>query len=69
MNSKSWATCLVCGTVAHFRLVQGVFIKGKFMCSQCEQIITEMEMDDICYPLIKERLKEIWVDNKQQNSS
>lgn len=54
--------CLICGSIPERCFVRGIFIRGRYMCSRCEQEITEIGMDDWLYPIIQERLKIIWVN-------
>ncbi|WP_418219661.1 sigma factor G inhibitor Gin [Candidatus Formimonas warabiya] len=44
---------------------EGIFIKGKFICARCEQMILAVHVDDIWYPFIKDQLKHIWFNRTE----
>jgi len=64
--SKLFPVCLVCGTTPRFGFSEGIFIREKFVCSKCEQIIAKMEVRDGFYQDIKDKLKNIWFDRKEK---
>lgn len=59
---ESEQVCLICGSIPEKCFIRGIFIRGRYMCSRCEQEITEIEVEDWLYPVIQERLKRIWVN-------
>ncbi|MGI6711297.1 MAG: sigma factor G inhibitor Gin [Bacillota bacterium] len=50
----------MCGNTPSLESFEGIFIRGKFVCSNCEQVISQMKACDNYYQEVKDRLKSIW---------
>lgn len=63
MNSpKNVSVCFICKTIPLFGKSAGIYIKNKFLCSECEKKILHMKSHDPIYDGIKEKLKYISID-------
>lgn len=48
---------------------EGILLRGKFICSQCENELLNTQVDEPAYQTYKEGLKLIWTDQeKGQNT-
>lgn len=43
---------------------KGMFIRGNFLCWQCEAMIACLTPEDLYYPFVKNALKKIWVEKR-----
>jgi len=51
--------CLICGRVSESESA-GVTVLGRVLCFKCMETISKIDISDEEYPVIAERLKELW---------
>lgn len=59
-QSKELFSCLICQGPGRVENPGGVFIKGKYICPNCEEIIIKSKADDENYQKYIHKIKEIW---------
>lgn len=48
--------------------MEGIHLRGKFICSKCEKELLEIQVDEPEYDVYKEGLKVIWVDQTEKSA-
>lgn len=59
-ENKLLPVCIVCGETPTLGIMDGVVLKGKFLCSSCEQHILSLEVSSSDYGIVVEKLKCLW---------
>lgn len=59
-NSKLLPVCIVCGETPPLGIIDGVVLRGKFLCTNCENRILAMDLSSLEYEAVVEKIKEIW---------
>ena len=52
--------CLMCGETPTLGIMGGVVLRGKFLCTQCEEQILSLDAEGKEYDVVIEKLKQIW---------
>ncbi|HEX3015260.1 MAG TPA: sigma factor G inhibitor Gin [Desulfobacteria bacterium] len=60
METNLLPVCIICGQTPSLGIMDGVILKGKFLCSNCEQHILSLEVDSADYEQVVEKLRPIW---------
>lgn len=57
MGTAQSVSCLICGSYGR----PGLDIRGKHICSFCEELLLYLPMEHEAYEYCKERIKLLWV--------
>ncbi len=49
--------CYMCG---HKETSGGIKLLGQYICRNCEEMLTSIDIDEILYDKYKDRIKAIW---------
>ncbi len=60
MGSKLLPICIVCGETPTLGIMDGVVLRGKFLCSACEHNILSLEVASPDYEAVVQKLKGLW---------
>ena len=64
---RDWASllphCMVCGEIPEGGIMGGIFVRGQFLCDDCERQIVAMDGDALPqeeYQAVADKLKGLW---------
>ncbi|HWJ02568.1 MAG TPA: sigma factor G inhibitor Gin [Verrucomicrobiae bacterium] len=60
MAGKLLPVCIICGETPLLGIADGVVLRGKFLCADCEKEILDLDVESNDYEEVVEKLKSIW---------